>query len=177
MGIDGLLGVEEGFSVHVLAVSRSFSYLVDWSEVSDGTVGIWESEEGLIKGVFTGWVEPSKVAFSAIESLAAEVCRSLASTEPCPFSNTPAVAEGWAWLSVVILAVGENDETATDEPLERRGLDLRGGPVAGRSRQNNSDSSAATAMQELVLPQPSDQRPHFWWGLFWISPKASANTI
>lgn len=35
-----------------------------------------------MKGVLTGSVDPSTVAFSVIDSLAADVCRSWISTEP-----------------------------------------------------------------------------------------------
>ena len=45
--------------VHNLTVVRSFSYLVDWSGVSAGIVGSLDSEEGLMKGVLAGLVEPS----------------------------------------------------------------------------------------------------------------------
>ncbi len=49
----------EGLVVHDLTVVRSFSYLVDWSAVRGDVIGILEAEEGLMKGVLAGLVEPS----------------------------------------------------------------------------------------------------------------------
>lgn len=73
IGIVGELGVDEGLVVHDDTVVRTLSYLAFWSAVRATAVGIWEVDEGLTKGVLTGSVDPSTVAFSAIESFAAEV--------------------------------------------------------------------------------------------------------
>lgn len=55
--------------------------------MSDGAWGILEVEEGLMKGVLTGSVDPSTVAFSAIESFAADVCKSSMAIEPLALLN------------------------------------------------------------------------------------------
>lgn len=116
MGIAGELGVEEGLVVHDETVVRTFSYLAVWSAVRAAAVRIWEVEEGLMKGVLTGSVDPSTVAFSAMESFAAEVWRSLMLTEP--FSLTGPSVGG-----IRAADAGEASGIAVMMPQLKKGVD------------------------------------------------------